>query len=325
MTNLKSAVSKMLPFADRLIAVLLYPSAWLMKSVRRAGVQRLPACKRVLMRLGVFPVTKHFYEPLFDWSGLPLPNNHERQMLALDFNEAEQISLLKRIGEFTSELRDIPRVKRSDTEYHLNNGTYQGGDADFLYGMIREKKPRRIVEIGSGNSTLMAIKATRRNAAEGYPCDHVCIEPYMAPWLEKTGVRVIRDRVEAADMGLFTQLEENDLLFIDSSHMIKPQGDVLFEYFEILPQLAKGVIVHVHDFFAPRDYPSYFVPEYVMFWNEQYLVEAFLSFNHEWKMLAALNYLYYRHNDSFLGSCPLAGAGIDPSALYIQRVGLDGL
>lgn len=105
---------------------------------------------------------------------------------------------------------------------------------------------------------LVAIAALQKNSEEqsGYQCRHVCIEPYEMPWMEQSGVEVIRARVETVDQTVFRELEAGDILFIDSSHMIRPQGDVLCEFLELLPILRKGVIVHVHDVFTPRDYPT---------------------------------------------------------------------
>ena len=115
---------------------------------------------------------------------------------------------------------------------------------------------------------------------ENYSCEHVCIEPYEIEWLEKLNVKVIRELVENTDTTVFSTLDKNDILFIDSSHIIRPQGDVLFEYLEILPVLKSGVFVHIHDIFTPEDYPDDWVNN-ASFWNEQYLLEAFLSFNNE--------------------------------------------
>lgn len=102
----------------------------------------------------------------------------------------------------------------------------------------------------------------------------------------------------------FQQLRANDILFIDSSHIIRPQGDVLFEYFEILPALNSGVIVHIHDIFTPKDYPAEWINKH-MFWNEQYLVEAFLSFNTSFRVIGALNYLAHNFPKEFAAKCPI--------------------
>ena len=123
----------------------------------------------------------------------------------------------------------------------------------------------------------MAIRAIQKNCLDDpkYHCEHVCIEPYEQPWLEKTGVSVRRELIEDVDFAFFSKLRENDVLFIDSSHIIRPQGDVLFEYLELLPRLSKGVIVHVHDIFSPKNYLKQWLEDDVRFWNEQYLLKAF--------------------------------------------------
>src|SRR4029078_2458503 len=96
----------------------------------------------------------------------------------------------------------------------------------------------------------------------------------------------------------------DDILFIDSSHIIRPQGDVLFEYLELIPSLKAGVIVHVHDIFSPKDYLKEWVIDEVHFWNEQYLLEAFLTCNSDWKVIGALNYLHHNHYQHLQATCP---------------------
>ena len=125
------------------------------------------------------------------------------------------------------------------------------------------------------------------------------------PWLEKTGVQVIRKLVEEVHLDLFKSLGENDILFIDSSHIIRPQGDVLFEFLEILPTLQKGVVIHVHDIFSPKDYTKEHLVENVMFWNEQYILEAFLTCNQEFKIIGALNYLKNHYPQEMYAKLPL--------------------
>ena len=109
--------------------------------------------------------------------------------------------------------------------------------------------------------------------------------------------QVIRQPVETVDKTIFTCLESNDILFIDSSHIIRPQGDVLCEYLQILPVLQPGVLVHVHDIFTPKDYLDEWLREQGLFWNEQYLLEAFLSGNTDYEIIAALNFLKHHHWD----------------------------
>ncbi len=108
----------------------------------------------------------------------------------------------------------------------------------------------------------------------------------------------MRQKVKDVDVVFFSALEENDILFIDSSHMIRPEGDVLFEYLELLPTLKPGVLVHVHDIFTSRNYPREWLQDEVRMWNEQYLLEAFLTHNRNWKIIGALNYLRHNHYDN---------------------------
>ena len=206
-------------------------------------------------------------------------------------------------------------------KFYLNNGTFESGDAEYWYQIIRTIKPKRIFEVGSGNSTLMAIKAINKNQEEdlSHKCDHICIEPYEMPWLEEAGVTVIRKKVQELELSFFSQLQANDILFIDSSHIIRPQGDVLFEYLELLPSLNKGVIVHVHDIFSPKNYLKQWLQHEVKFWNEQYLLEAFLSHNNSWKILGSLNYLHHNHYDKLNSVAPFLTPEREPGSFYIQK------
>src|SRR5688572_16196225 len=273
---LKKLMQVLVPLADIIAAPVVYPSALLLKAVRRIGVQKMPFCKRALLAVGVFPIRNHYYEPLFDTRDLTAPLDEVRSLPGIEWNTAEQLSLLENF-QYNDELHGIPDHPVDALSFHFNNQAFESGDAEYWYNLIRTKKPQRIFEVGSGNSTLMARKAIQRNQEErpDYQCRQVCIEPYEQPWLEKTGVEVVRKRVQDVDKSLFSQLEKGDILFIDSSHVIRPQGDVLFEYLELLPSLKPGVLVHVHDIFSPRDYPKGWVIDEVKLWNEQYLLEAF--------------------------------------------------
>jgi hypothetical protein len=162
----------------------------------------------------------------------------------------------------------------------------------------------------------MALQENRKEAAA---CEHVCIEPFEVPWLDAEEVTVLRRKVEEVDLEIFGQLEDGDILFIDSSHIIRPEGDVLFEYLEVLPSLNKGVIVHVHDIFSPRNYPEYWLVNRVRFWNEQYLLEAFLSNNDSWEIVAALNHLHHDYPDDLKEVCPFLRPDLEPKSFYLRK------
>jgi len=319
--NIRRAVRRLIQSTDILLALLTYPAAWLLKIIRRTGVQRLPHCRRALMRVGVFPLLDHYYEPQFVTDELRIPLSEERSLPGIGWNIEGQLDLLDQL-RFADELTGIPATGDEPDQFHMRNGSFESGDAEYLYQIIRLIRPRRLFEIGSGHSTLVAMRAIRRNRDEDatYDCKHICVEPYEMPWLERTGVAVIRKRVEDLDIAFFSELRRDDILFIDSSHVIRPQGDVLFEYLELLPTLADGVIVHIHDIFSPRNYPPLWIVEDVKFWNEQYVLEAFLSNNPDWRIIGALNYLRHNHYDRLKAVAPYLTPDREPGSFYIQKM-----
>lgn len=293
-----------------------------LRAIRQTGFSRMPMTLRVFRKVGIYPVLDHYYEPLFNPDHLRKPLSEDRELLGIDWNVDEQLELLRKF-HFNDELLRFPLDRRTDQEFYYRNGFFESGDAEYLYNMIRLFKPKRLFEIGSGRSTLLAASALQANRGEdpGYSCEHVCIEPYEVDWLEQLGVKVIRKPVELMNSSLFTQMEANDILFIDSSHMIRPQGDVLFEYFEILPVLKPGVLIHIHDIFSPKDYLAEWIQS-VCFWNEQYLLEAFLSYNSEFKVIGALNFLKHHYPNELTAACPVLREQFEsrePGSFWLRR------
>lgn len=319
MSNMKKLILRFLPKIDIVLSIFIYASAWVLKKIRHIGMNRLPYCKNALIKVGVFPICDHYYEPQFDYRNMKQPFSQERVLLGIDWNISEQFRMLEKM-EFAHELIDIQNDKTNSYDYC--NDFFKSGDAEYWYQLIRALKPKRLFEVGSGNSTLMAIKAIHMNRDEdpAYECKHVCIEPYEMPWLEATGVSVIRKKVEDIELTFFSELQQNDILFIDSSHIIRPQGDVLFVFLELLPSLNKGVIVHIHDIFSPKNYLKHWLEDEVRFWNEQYLLEAFLSHNSSWRILGALNWLHHNHYEKLKLIAPFLTSDREPGSFYIQKI-----
>jgi hypothetical protein len=301
------------------VAVAAIPLRW----VRGYGSEHFPVSVRVLRRMGIFPIRNHYYDPQFVFpkdrsQKVPL----ERRLPGIEWNRQGQLDLLAQFT-YAHELKDLPRHAGPEHGYYLECGMFPPGDAEFWYQLVRSKKPRQIIEIGSGYSTLLARMAIERTSREnpGYKCRHQCVEPYDMPWLAKSGAEIIRSKVEELDTSFFSSLGPDDILFIDSSHVIRPDGDVLFEFLEILPTLAPGVIVHVHDIFSPRNYPADWLENQVLFWNEQYVLEAFLTQNPSWKVIGALNQLRHEQFDALQKVAPFIDGTSEPASFYIQRVG----
>lgn len=165
--------------------------------------------------------------------------------------------------------------------------------------MIRYFKPTRVIEVGSGYSTFLSARAILKNKAEyGINAELIAIDPYPKDILRKwfPGLsKLIVEEVQNVDLSEFKKLKENDILFIDSSHVLKIGSDVQYEYLEILPRINKGVIVHAHDIFLPLEYPKEWVLRLRRFWNEQYLLQSFLAFNSAFEVLLAGSYMHLKH------------------------------
>ena len=303
--------------------VTLFGAVWF-KYIRSATRQRMPVSDKIFMKVGVLPVNDHYYQPLVNpEKTLSKPLHKERNLKGIDWNIQEPLELLQKF-DVNQELKSLPWSKQDagEHQYYINNPSFLAGDGEFCYNIIRHFKPKKVIEIGCGYSTLVCLQAEKKNQElnQGV-AKHICVEPYEMPWLEKLPVEVIRKKVEDIDIDFFTQLEANDILFIDSSHMIRPQGDVLFEFLEILPVLKPGVLIHIHDVFSPRDYPKEWIVDKHCMWNEQYLLEAFLSFNSSFRIIGSVNLLKHNYQQQLEAKCPNSAKIPDdePGSFWIVR------
>lgn len=303
--GLREHVERVRPVLDVGTAALSMIAAGQMRFVREARLERAPVTRRVLEIAGVFPIRDHYYEPLVNPRHLIRDPNEPRDLPGVNLDLERQAEFLAQL-RFGSELELLPRHGATRGHFAYDNGNFGPGDAEVLYSLIRYFRPERILEVGSGYSTLVACAALERNSHDGSRrAVHQCIEPYEMPWLESLPVEVTRERVEQVKLEHFARLRSGDILFIDSSHMVRPQGDVLFLYQEVLPRLASGVIVHIHDVFTPYDYPSRWLVDRVCFWNEQYLLEVMLAAGDRYKPLLGLHALYKLRPDDLFAACPV--------------------
>ena len=301
--RLRRGVEALLPVADVLLLPFTLAGALLLGAIRMAGVEHFRAARWVFRKTRVFPVRDHYYEPLVNPDHLTRPLEDPRELPGIEWDEEEMLAQLEAF-DFNDELLAIPR-EACDGYFYQNPG-YGSCDAEMLYNFLRHLKPSRFIEIGCGMSTRLAQLAFAQNKKDGAPpCKHTCIEPYEAPWLEELNVTVLRQRVEDVDPTVFTDLAPRDIVFIDSSHVIRPQGDVVTEYLQILPRLPKGVWVHVHDIATPMDYPASVIVEQVKLWNEQYLLEAFLTHNRDWRIRWMMAHLLLTHPEKVHTKCPV--------------------
>jgi len=183
----------------------------------------------------------------------------------------------------------------------MRNGAFDGMGGAILYSMVRCFKPQKVIEIGSGNSTYLLAQGLKRNVeVTGQQSELTVIDPYPND-VVRAGFpglsRLVLARVQDVPLSEFSALGENDMIFIDSSHVLSIGSDVQYEYLEMITRLNKGVVVHVHDVFLPGEYPRECVLGRHQFWNEQYLLQAFLAFNQSFQVIWSGIYMTFRHSD----------------------------
>jgi predicted O-methyltransferase YrrM len=269
----------------------------------------------------------HFYQPIPDTRELPDRLwEGQSEMVGIECNLERQVAMLDdEWGRFLEEYhRDVNQFALPPKEAGPAGG-FGGMDGAMLFAMIRSNRPRRIVEIGSGHSTLVAIEALKRNAADGQsPAGRItAIEPYpsafLGPALANCG-DLIRVKVEDVALDTFDVLEAGDILFIDSSHTVRIGGDVIHEILEIVPRVKPVVLIHFHDIFLPRHYSKEWVKQRHLFWAEQYMLQAFLAFNREFEIVWSAGLMHARQPDKLAGHfANFDPARQDAGSLWIRR------
>jgi hypothetical protein len=199
------------------------------------------------------------------------PNGHPRLAEVIGAGRAEYERLITEFGRFRRPIEAIEEHAPADgPEPTWTNSFLTGIDAVALYGVLSTFRPRRYLEIGSGNSTKFARRAIRD---QGLPTTIASIDPSPQAAVDALCDSVVRQRLEDTDLSVFDQLQAGDVLFFDGSHHAFMSSDVVVFFLEILPRLAPGVIVHIHDIFLPYDYPSSWSDRY---YSEQYLLAVAL-------------------------------------------------
>lgn len=246
--------------------------------------------------------------PVSPWS--PIPDTRELNvgtwngsldLPGIDVNEDEQLSLLSTLqNEYEEAYAGFPTTTEETSkpgEYFTRNGMFETVDGEVLYGMIREHTPDRIVQIGGGFSTRVAVRALQDGEID---CRVEMFKPYRDDYLCENPPKrcdLTGRWGEAADMNVFDRLDSGDILFVDSAHVVRTGNHVARLLFEVLPRLSDGVLVHFHDIFLPYEYPKEWVVDRHMFLNEQYAVRSFLEFNDRFEVRWMGGYMHEHHQD----------------------------
>ena len=269
----------------------------------------------------------HFYSPVVDteelrsrteelWPAAP-------KIAGIDFNDVSHEDILRNSFAQFIPAYDYPEVLPEAAEpwaFFTQNSQFSWLDARAFFVLLRRWQPRRLIEIGSGFSTLLAADVNRRFFDD--KLDITCIEPYPREFLTLgvPGVsRLLQTKVQNVDLAEFDRLESGDVLFIDSSHVAKTGSDVNFIYFEILPRLAPGVHIHIHDIFLPHEYPREWVLDENRSWNEQYVLRALLMDSRRYAVEFGSNYAFHRFPQLVRDGLRLpSGRGFGGGSLWIR-------
>ena len=242
---------------------------------------------------------RHKEAQIFDYAPRAIP--------AVDLNEEQQLALFQAFKRHYKE-QPFEAYKREGIRYFFENGYYPYADGIILYCMLRETRPRQVIEVGSGYSSCLMLDTNQLFLDNAISCTF--IEPFPNRLLsllteeDKRRNRIIQANVQELDPNFFSDLAEGDILFIDSSHVVKTASDVNYIFFEILPRLKNGVYVHFHDVMYPFEYPKEFVYD-GRAWNEAYMLRAFLQYNDAFRIQFFYHFFERFHRDELAEHTPL--------------------
>ncbi len=247
----------------------------------------------------------HFYSPVPDLAGIEAQAERlfaaSRELPGIDLRAGEQLELFKTLAALAREApleNQLRATSATSARFRLDNPNYGVGDASILQAMLRHLRPVRYLEVGSGYTTALALDTNERYL--GGAMALTAVEPYpeLLRGVTRPGdrVEVLAEPVQSVPLERFRSLGAGDVLFVDCSHVLKTGSDVQHLYTNVLPVLAPGVYVHVHDIFWPFEYLRHWV-EAGRAWNEAYLLHAFLLFNDAFEIVLWNHYLALVHRD----------------------------
>ena len=248
----------------------------------------------------------HFYSPLTSGEDISRALSWEREAPGVNLDEDAQLALAASLATTVGEPPPGPRWSGGP-----ENRMFGWADASVYRAVLGWLQPKRIIEAGSGYSTMIALD-------EGYPV--TCIEPHPDRLLSlaKPGdpMTLVRQSVQDVPLSLYEELEAGDILFIDSSHVAKAGSDVCWLVLHVLPRLPPGAVVHLHDIFWPFEYPAAWLREH-RDWTEGYLLHAFLYGNTRWEILWFSSWIWRCHQEVV----PEHLRAEDPGSIWLRKLG----
>jgi hypothetical protein len=265
----------------------------------------------------------HFYSPLVDVDDVHAIRAVRERLSAappagVAFDHDAMKAMLKRLAAHYG-LFPFHKDHGGANRFHYDNPFFGCHDAAVYFSMLFEFRPKRVVEIGSGFSSRLLLDTSERFFGGETGITLIDPSPGTLDDLRPTArTRMLNCPVQEAPPDLFDQLEANDILFVDSSHVGKTGSDVNHYLFQILPRLKAGVIIHIHDIFWPFEYLAEWVLTDKRSWNEAYLIHAFLQYNDAFEILYWNNYASHFMGADLKETMPLC-LGNEGGSLWIRR------
>jgi hypothetical protein len=293
------------------------------RAARRRAVRRMVAKQKPKNDVFMHVPPGHFYSPIVDVHEVKTRGSDTDEWVDLPGIDVDLAAYAEVWAEW------LPHARRweegagsADRRYHTANSMFGAQSARLLAGAIGAFRPRRYVEIGSGFSSAVLLDINEEWRSED-PIELTFIEPNpqrlqsILRDSDRAACTIIEEKVQNVDLAVFDRLEPGDVLFIDSTHVVKTGGDVTTEWFEILPRIPPGVHIHLHDINYPFDYPHLWLVEQNRSWNETYFVRAFLMYNaqfgiHFWPDVLS------RFGDR-VGAEAIDLLGTKPSSIWLSR------
>jgi predicted O-methyltransferase YrrM len=272
---------------------------------------QLVAIERTVGTETLFVPTGHFYSPVPALSQIEADKENIFEIppaiRGVDLNESRQLELLELFRKFYPD-QPFTAKKTASRRYFFENPNFSYADAVVLYCMIRYLRPRRIIEVGSGYSSAAMLDVNELFFDNSISCTFIEPYPQLLRSLLKEGdatrIQILGHKIQDVDANIFRELDESDILFIDSSHVSKSGSDVNYIFFKVLPLLKAGVCIHFHDIIYPFEYSLEWMKE-GRSWNETYLLRAFLQYNHTFEIQFFTTYLLRTHREVFATDLPL--------------------
>ncbi|GAB3920794.1 class I SAM-dependent methyltransferase [Larkinella terrae] len=278
-----------------------------MKTLAKYLLDHIPYIRNLRQQLEQYQTMYppgHFYSPIVNTEELQsfratLFSRKPDQLKGIELRKYAQFRLLQQFADYYKTI-PFPARKDSSFRYYFENDLYSYGDAIVLHSMLRHFQPKRIIEAGSGFSSAAMLDTNEYFFDNSLQFTFIDPNPERLYSLlrdeDSSSATVLASRLQSVPLQEFEKLEKNDIFFVDSTHVSKTGSDVNYIFFEILPRLKSGVLIHFHDIFYPFEYPEEWVLGWKGFgWNESYMLRNFMMYNRDFEILFFNSFMHQNY------------------------------